>query len=76
MVADCKYFTICDGDVGTEAYHDRYVHDLQAEVERLKKQKADLNATMCLQRRRNEQLDEEVGRLSRCVYGSGTATTK
>lgn len=31
-----KYFTIHENDVGTEAYNDAYVHDLEAEIKRLK----------------------------------------
>ena len=30
-----KFFTIHRNDVGTEAYQDHYVHDLQAGIERL-----------------------------------------
>lgn len=41
-----KYFRIESGDVGSEAYQDCYVHDLQAEVERLRERNKNLRTLL------------------------------
>ena len=40
------FFRIHKNDAGTEAYQDHYVHDLQAEIERLRERVADAESVI------------------------------